>query len=337
MNHLSLQKAVQNFRVQKWITLISIILFIAKIGAYIRTNSTAVLSDALESVVNVIAGFIGLVALYVAAKPRDESHPYGHGKAEYISAAAEGALIICAGFFILYETIIHFIEQTPVLHIDEGLYIIAATALINLFAGLYCIQIGKKNKSLALYSSGKHLLLDTASTLLIIVALGLMYLTHILWIDKATSLVMALIVLYNGYKIIRKSLAGIMDEADEKLLQDLVSLLNENRHAKWIDLHNLRVIKYGAVLHIDSHMTVPWYLDVREAHTEIDALTHLIKRKFGDAVEMFIHTDACMEFSCAICTVPNCTVRLHAFEKRVQWTMKNIISNEKHSIVQTER
>ncbi len=332
-----MQKAAQNLRVQKWITFISIVLFIAKIGAYVRTNSTAVLSDALESVVNVIAGFIGLVALYIAAKPRDESHPYGHGKAEFISAAAEGALIICAGFFILYETVIHFIEQTPVLHIDEGLYIIASTAIINLIAGLYCIQIGKKNNSLALHSSGKHLLLDTASTLLIIVALGLMYLIKIFWIDKATSFVMALIVLYNGYKIIRKSLAGIMDEADEKLLQDLVSLLNDNRHAKWIDLHNLRVIKYGAVLHIDCHMTVPWYLNVREAHTEIDALMLLIKTKFGDAVEMFIHTDACMEFSCAICMVFDCPVRLHPFEKSVEWTMKNIISNQKHNISQTER
>ncbi len=332
-----MQKAVQNLGVQKWITFVSVLLFIAKMGAYYRTNSTAVLSDALESVVNVIAGIIGLVALYVAAKPRDADHPYGHGKAEFISAAAEGALIICAGFFILYETVIHFIEQTPVLHIDEGLYIIAATAVINLIAGLYCIRIGKKNNSLALHSSGKHLLLDTASTLLIILALGVMYFIKIYWIDKATSLIMAIIVLYNGYKIIRKSFAGIMDEADEKLLKNLISLLNDNRQAKWIDLHNLRVIKYGAVLHIDCHMTVPWYLNVREAHSEIDALIHLIKTKFGDAVEMFIHTDACMEFSCPICMVADCPVRLQPFEKSVEWSMKNIIPNQKHSIKQTER
>ena len=331
-----MEKAAQNFRVQKWITLISILLFIAKMFAYFRTNSTAVLSDALESIVNVIAGAIGLVALYIAAKPRDEGHPYGHGKAEFISAAAEGVLIIFAGFFILYETVIHFIEHTPVLRIDEGLYIIASTAAINLIAGLYCIHIGKKNDSIALDSSGKHLILDTVSTLLIIVALGIMYFINILWIDKATSFVMALIVLFNGYKIIRKSLAGIMDESDEKLLQSLVNLLNENRQAKWIDLHNLRVIKYGAVLHIDCHMTVPWYLNVREAHNEIDALVHLIRQKFGNAVEMFIHTDACMEFSCPICMVEDCPVRLHPFEKKIEWTMKNIISNEKHGIAHAE-
>jgi len=332
-----LQKATQNFRVQKWITVLSVLLFLAKIAAYFRTNSTAVLSDALESIVNVMAGIIGLVALYVAAKPRDKSHPYGHGKAEFISAAAEGTLIICAGFFILYETVIHFIEQTPLLNIDEGLYIIGATALINLVAGLYCIHIGRKNDSLALQASGKHLLIDTLSTLLIMVALSMMYLIKVLWIDKATSLLMAIIVLYNGYKIIRQSLAGIMDEADEKLLKNLVALLNDHRKPKWIDLHNLRVIKYGAVLHIDCHMTVPWYLNVREAHDEIDALISLIKNKFGDMVEMFIHTDACMEFSCAICTVENCPVRLHSFEKRIDWTMQNIISNEKHSIHQMER
>jgi len=120
-------------------------------------------------------------------------------------------------------------------------------------------------------------------------------------------------------------------------LKNLVALLNDHRKPKWIDLHNLRVIKYGAVLHIDCHMTVPWYLNVREAHDEIDALISLIKNKFGDMVEMFIHTDACMEFSCAICTVENCPVRLHSFEKRIDWTMQNIISNEKHSIHQMER
>ncbi len=331
-----MEKAQQNFNIQKWVTAISVVLFIAKMIAYYRTNSIAVLSDALESVVNVLAGFIGFFALYVAAKPRDADHPYGHGKAEFISAATEGALILCAGIVIIYETITHFIEQTPIMRIDEGIYIIAGTALVNLIVGLYCIHIGKRNSSLALNSSGKHLVLDTLSTLLILVALGLMSLLKIYWIDKIVAILLAFLILYNGYKIIRQSVAGIMDEADEKLLQKMVHLLNENRQDKWIDLHNFRVTKYGSVLHIDCHLTVPWYLNVREAHAEIDKLVLLIKKEFGDAVEVFVHTDACMEFSCAICQVKDCPVRLHPFQKLVTWKMENIISNEKHSLSDAE-
>jgi len=111
-----------------------------------------------------------------------------------------------------------------------------------------------------------------------------------------------------------------------------VILLNNNREVNWIDLHNLRVIKYGGQLHIDCHMTVPWYLNIFQAHAEIDKLTLLIKKEFGDAIEFFVHTDGCMEFSCHICNKYDCKVRQHAFEKKVEWTLSNIISNKKHGL-----
>ncbi len=307
-------------------------LFIAKIIAYYLSHSLAILSDALESIVNVLAGFIGLYSLYVAAKPKDTEHPYGHGKAEFISAAAEGALIIAAGFLILYETFQNFIDNKPLQQLDTGLYLIAATAIINYIAGFICIKIGRQNNSSALQASGKHLQLDTWSTLGIITALIVIVFTHLLWIDKAVGLIMSFVIMYNGYKIIRKSLAGIMDEADMELLQKLVSVLNLNRRSNWIDLHNLRVIKYGSILHIDCHLTVPWYMNVFEAHDEVDALMSLIKKEFGDAIEMFVHTDPCLDFSCNICTKENCNERRHLFNTKIEWTLKNIIADKKHKI-----
>jgi cation diffusion facilitator family transporter len=327
-----LDSAKQNFRVQQWITLLSVLLFAAKIIAYYLTSSLAILSDALESIVNVLAGFIGLYSLYVAAKPRDIEHPYGHGKAEFVSAAAEGALIIAAGLLILYETLQNFIQHKPLAQLDTGLYVVAATAIVNYVAGSICVNIGKKNNSLALQASGKHLQIDTWSTLIIIATLGIMLFTNLLWLDKAVALVMSLFIMYNGYKIIRASLAGIMDEADMELLKRLVVLLNSNRRTNWIDLHNLRVIKYGVVLHIDCHLTVPWYMNIHEAHKEIDMLIVLIKKEFGDAIEMFVHTDGCLDFSCSICTKEDCRVRQHLFRKRVEWTLENIISNKKHQL-----
>ena len=329
-----MQTAKQNLRIQQWITLLSVVLFAAKIIAYYRTQSLAILSDALESIVNVLAGFIGLYSLYVAAKPKDIEHPYGHGKAEFISAAAEGALIIAAGFLILYETFQNLIENKPLQQLDTGLYLVAATAVVNFAAGFICIKIGKKNNSIALQASGKHLQIDTWSTLIIIAALIVMLLTQLLWVDKVTGLIMSIVIIYNGYKIIRRSLAGIMDEADMELLKKMVGVLNINRLANWIDLHNLRVIKYGSVLHIDCHLTVPWYMNVIEAHSEVEALMALIKKEFGDAIEMFVHTDACLYFSCNICIKENCTVRKHPFTKKINWTLENIIADKKHKLEQ---
>ena len=121
-----------------------------------------------------------------------------------------------------------------------------------------------------------------------------------------------------------------------ELLQKLVAVLNFSRRENWIDLHNLRVIKYGIVLHIDCHLTVPWYMNVIEAHSEVEELMGLIKKEFGDAIEMFVHTDACLDFSCNICTKENCTVRRHVFNKKIEWTLKNIIADKKHKLEQEQ-
>jgi cation diffusion facilitator family transporter len=334
---LLLQTSKQNFRVQQWITLLSVVLFAAKITAYYITRSLAILTDALESIVNVIAGFIGLYSLYVASKPKDTEHPYGHGKAEFVSAAAEGGLIVAAGIFILYETIKNFINDLSVQQLDSGLILVATTAVVNYVAGVFCERIGKKNKSLALQASGKHLKIDTYSTLAVIAGLIIIIFTNLLWLDKVIALLMSLLIVYNGYKILRASLAGIMDEADMELLQKMVKLMNDNRRINWVDVHNLRVIKYGTLLHLDCHLTVPWYLNVNEAHKELDALNTLIINQFGNAFEMFVHTDGCLPpTSCSICIKPDCPVRQHVLEERLEWTLKNILSNEKHSAGTTQ-
>jgi cation diffusion facilitator family transporter len=320
--------------VQKWITALSVILFIAKIIAYYYTNSLAILSDALESIVNILAGFIGLYSLYVAAKPKDIEHPYGHGKAEFISAAAEGALIIASGLLILYEAVINFIQNKPLQQLNTGLWLIAATGVINWIAGFICEQIGKKNNSLALQSSGKHLKIDTYSTLAIIATLVIILLTGFLLLDKLVACALALFIIYNGYTIIRKSLAGIMDEADMELLKRIVRLLNEKRRVNWIDIHNLRIIKYGNVLHIDCHLTVPWYLNVLEAHDEVDALRQLIKSEFGDAVELFVHTDGSFPVSRRVSLNTDGKLKQPGFIEKKEWTLQNILSNERHGIAE---
>ena len=308
------------------------LLFLIKILAWYLTDSVAILTDALESTVNVIAGLIGVYSLYVSAKPKDMDHPYGHGKAEFISAAVEGTLISVAGIIIIYEAIGNLIKPQPVHKLDYGILLIAATAVINFIAGIICTKKGKENQSLVLISSGKHLQTDTYSTIGIILGLILLRIFKLLWIDSAVAILFACIIMITGYKIVRSSIAGIMDEADDGLVNKMVSMLNLNRRPNWIDLHNMRIIKYGSILHLDCHLTVPWYLNVHEAHDEIDALSNLVKKEFGETMELFVHSDGCLEFSCRICTKNDCPVRQHTFEKKVEWSMSNIVSNNKHSI-----
>jgi len=327
-----LPTARQNLRLQQIVTFIGILLFITKLVAWYLTGSVAILTDALESTVNVVAGLIGVYSLYVSAKPRDLDHPYGHGKAEFISAAVEGTLITVAGFIIIYEAVNNLLHPHTISRLDQGIYLVGATAVINYITGAVCVRIGRKNNSLALISSGKHLQTDTYSTLGIIVGLLLLYFTGIAWLDSAVAILFAFIIIFTGYKIVRTSIAGIMDEADEQLINKMVVLLSTHRQANWIDLHNLRIIQYGSTLHVDCHLTVPWYLNVHEAHREIDALTELVKKEFGESIELFVHSDGCLDFSCRVCTLSTCPVRRHPFEKRVEWTMENMRSNLKHQL-----
>jgi len=322
----------QNLKIQKWVAAISSLLLVVKFVAWYLTRSVAILTDAMESIVNVAAGFIGLYSLYVAAKPRDRDHPYGHGKAEFLSAAIEGTMILMAGVMIIYKSIIQLIFPVNLQNIDTGIWLVAVTALVNFLMGTVCLRIGRKNNSLALIASGKHLRSDTLSTAGIIAGLVLIFFTGYQWIDSVLAIGVSLIIMFTGYRILRRSIAGIMDEADEKLLNEMVELLNNNRQENWIDMHNLRVIKYGSVFHIDCHLTVPWYINVHQAHKEIDKLAAVVREKFYKSVELFVHSDGCLPFQCHICNKQNCHVRQHKFEKRIPWTPENISRDKKHRL-----
>ncbi len=282
-----MDKSKETLRIQSWILFVAVLLFSIKIIAWWLTRSVAILTDALESIVNVIAGLVGLYSLSIAYKPRDTNHPYGHGKAEFLSAAIEGTLIMLAGVFIIYEAVTQLIHPRDLQQLNSGILLIGISAVINFIVGLYAVKKGKENNSEALQASGHHLQSDTYSTLAIILGLVLIYFTHIHQLDSIVAIIMSVVIMIIGYRIARKSVAGIMDEADEKILGKVIALLNNSRLPNWIDIHNLRVIKFGNVLHVDCHMTVPWYLNVREAHDEIDSLRKLIQTEFGSVYGIF--------------------------------------------------
>jgi cation diffusion facilitator family transporter len=317
-------------RLQRVIAFVSLFLFVAKLWAWFLTGSVTILTDALESTVNVLAGFIGWYSISLAAKPRDLNHPYGHGKIEFVSAAVEGSLIIIAALFIFGEAVDQLIHPRVLKSLDIGIALIAATGLVNFILGTIAMRKGIAGRSATLEAAGKHLRTDAYSTLAIIIGLIIVRLTKLGWLDSAVAMGFAGFILVSGYKVLRKSLAGIMDEADPDLLKRVIGLLQQQRRADWIDLHNLRVIQYGAILHIDAHMTLPYYFEVRDADREIHTLETLIADHFGGSVELFIHVDGCQFYQCRLCAMPACPVRESPLHSQVEWTLENLLLDSKH-------
>lgn len=325
-------KVKDNISFQKWIAVFGLLLFVAKIIAWKLTDSDAVFSDAMESVVNVISAFMGLYSLYLASKPKDEDHPYGHGKVEFVTSGIEGALIAIAGIMIIYEGINSLLTGKLLQDLDWGIAIIAATAIINYILGAISIKKGKKVNSLVLISSGKHLQSDTITTLGVVISLVVVYFTKIFWIDSAVALLFGFYIIFIGYKIIRKSLSGIMDEQDPQILNNIIRVLENNRKIEWIDVHNMKVQQFGASLHIDAHITLPWYYSLRDAHNEMENMILLLAKNTKRTVEFNFHMDDCKPISCQICQISDCKVREKQFVKRVEWTAENVTNVAKHSI-----
>lgn len=296
------------------------------------TNSNTILSDASESIVNVIAGFFGLISLYVALIPKDKNHPYGHGKIEFISAGIEGALIFIAGIMIIFKSLYN-LQYPHTLHkIDYGLSFIALTGIINFLLGFYVNKKGVIFDSSILKASGKHLISDAFSTIGTVGGLVLIYLTEQVFYDILIAIILGLYICYTGFNVIKDAFSGIMDEADFELLDEIVDILNEDRHPECIDIHNLRIIKYGTDLHVDCHMTIPWYFNVEQAHDEVKRFEDLLSSRTNKEVEFFVHTDPCIPSCCKSCIKMDCTERKFNFEDQVVWNAENLMKNKKHNI-----
>ncbi|MDN4012474.1 cation diffusion facilitator family transporter [Chryseobacterium gambrini] len=330
--NLHKNKSKDKLAFQKLIAAFGIILFIGKIIAWKLTNSDSVFSDAMESIVNVISAFMGLYSLYLAAKPKDEDHPYGHGKVEFVTSGIEGALIAIAGIMIIYEGVHSLIVGKVLNKIDLGIWIIAATAIINYLLGYISIKKGKAENSVVLISSGKHLQSDTLTTLGVVASLVIVYFTKIYWLDSVVALGFGGYIIVVGYKIVRKSLSGIMDEQDPDLLEQIIQILEENRRTEWIDVHNMKIQQFGANLHIDAHITLPWYYSLRDAHNEMEKMIILLAKNTKRSVEFNFHMDDCRPISCPVCQISDCLVREKEFVKRVIWTPENVTSVDKHTI-----
>ncbi|MEZ5014145.1 MAG: cation diffusion facilitator family transporter [Chitinophagales bacterium] len=323
----------ENIRFQRFVVIIACVLLLVKFAAYLITHSNAILTDALESIVNVIASAFGLYSLILASRPRDINHPYGHGKIEFISASIEGSMILIAGIIIIGKSVFNIFFPHSIQHIGDGILLVAFAGLVNFIIGYALEKRGVKANSLTLIAGGKHLQSDGWTTLGLLIGLGLLYFLQYVWIDSAVAILFGLYISWEGYRIVRRSIAGIMDEADMELLHSIIDTLNKNREENWIDIHNLRIIKYGSTIHIDCHLTVPYYFSVKEGHDELEKMETRIHQHHETSSEWFVHVDACVPPDmCRICSKKDCSVRQANYTHRVEWNMENVLKNRKHGL-----
>ncbi len=327
--------SVENYNFQKIVFVVGALLLIIKFAAYMITNSIAILTDAMESIVNVVAGGIGLYALYMSARPPDRSHPFGHGRVELISASVEGAMITVAGALIIFEAITNLMDPKEIGSLDIGLLLIIFAAAVNFVVGTLAVRKGSKNRSLALEASGKHLRTDTLSSVGIIIGLTVVYvgahLGYDLYIlDPIIALVFGAFIIITGAGVIKKAMDGIMDKADIEILGKVAECLSEHRSEAWIDIHNLRVIKYGSRLHIEMHLTLPFDMTVSEMEKENHRLHESIGEMFGGSVDLIMMPEPCKEFSCAHCT-RECHARRAEFIERINWNTDLLVQDRQHA------
>lgn len=318
-------------KVQKRIVLISGLILIGKFIAYFVTNSVGVLTDAMESIVNVVAGLISLYCLRWGAKPGDKEHPFGHGKIELISASVEGILISVAGAMIIYEAIKRLVVPAEVEKLDIGIVIVAVSGALNYLMGYYSIKTGKKYGSMALVAGGKHLQSDTYSTIGLVAGLLVLYFTGLAWIDSALALIFGSIIIITGFSILKNTIAGLLDTADDKLLEELAELLNDNRQPEWVDIHNTKVIKSGNRIYIDCDLTVPWYYTVSEGHKSGEKLKSVLTDRYNEKVQLTLHLDPCDIFEkpkCCTCIFESCKYRKAPVVKPEKITLSSFILNE---------
>lgn len=262
-----------------------------KAGAAVLTGSVGFLSDALESGVNLVAAVVGFIALRIAAKPADGNHQFGHGKAEYVSALVEGAMIFVAAALIIWTAVQRLLDPQPLEQPGIGLALSTLSSVLNLAVGLMLLRAGRKFRSATLTADGHHLLTDVWTSVGVLVGIALVALTGWLWLDPVVALAVGVNILWTGYRLLKESLSSLLSEAlpiaETKQLDELLVRL----HAEYgVDFTSRRTIASGRQRFIYLSMDVDPQWSVKGAHDVSDAVEEAVDGIFPGA-EVFIHVE----------------------------------------------
>ena len=264
---------------------VAVIMLVGKLWAYFITGSTAILSDALESVVHLGATAMAGFSLWYAAQPPDRQHPYGHGKIAYFSSGFEGAMILLAAVFILIEGTKALIVGPELQQLGTGLLITATLALINLFLGLYLVRTGRRTNALVLVSNGRHVLTDMWTSLGVLVGVGLVYVTDILWLDPVVAILLGLNIMRTAFRLMGTAYSGLMESVNpEESGRVLEALEKAKTEGKIDDYHHLRHRRVNDQVWIEAHFIMPDNLSLQEAHRRATLVEAVLDDLFEDDI-----------------------------------------------------
>ncbi len=315
---------------------VGVFLLVVKLAAYYLTGSNAILSDALESIVNVVASGFALFAILRSSRPPDRSYPYGYGKIELFSAGFEGALVIIAALGILWISIPSFFEPQPLTQLDIGLALILFSGGINYLLGLYLMRTGRNARSDALIADGHHVQSDSYTTFGVIVGLALAWLTGWAWLDPLIACLVSLNLLRIGAKIMFSSSTGLLDKTDPEFMTKLVEGLQTLRQPGWIAPHRLRSWRSGALRYIDMHLVVPSWWEISTVHQTQNEIEARLFETLDEQGQIIIHVDPCMPDYCSMCTVQACPIRTEPHTEELHWTEEALSAGPPHPLRYTE-
>jgi len=323
MSHADVAETDQRLRIRAGV--ISLVagaaICAAKFAAFAVTHSAAVLSDALESIVNVVAASFLIGSVFFAGIPADRNHPYGHGKIEFFSAVFEGGLVAFAAIATIVNAVDAFFH--PRLEaLEQGLLITGGAAAANLALGVFLLRVGRRAQSPAIVADGHHVLSDVWTSAGVLVGLGLVALTSIPWLDPMIAAGLGLYLAYTGFRLVRRAAGALLDEEDTKTVRDLLATLEEDRPPGIIRVHYLRAIRSGRRTHVDAHLVMPEFWTVDRAHAVADAMERRLHERLGDDVDVMFHSDPCRRAYCSGCDVADCPVRAAPFVRRPPLTIE---------------
>jgi cation diffusion facilitator family transporter len=289
--------------------LVSCLVLGLKYWSYLLSGSVALKSDAIESIVNIVAALFALGAVIFAGKPADKEHPYGHGKIEHFSAAFEGGLIALAAVLILFEAAKGFIHGVELKNLGLGLAVNLLAGACNGLLGWFLLAQGRKTRSKALEADGHHILSDFWTTVGIATGLLAVKATGITRLDPLMAMIVGLLLARTGFRLVKESSQALLDMEDPEVLRKVLGAMNRVRTLDIIALHELRTFRSGRYTHVDVHIVVPEYYPVRQAHDLCEDFGKRALLEERIEGEVHTHVDPCGRLYCERCPVPDCAIR----------------------------
>ena len=296
-----------------------------KYWAYRISGSAALLSDAIEGVVNVVAAVFALGAVLFSERPPDREHPYGHGKVEHFSAAFEGGLISLAAALILWEAIDTLIHGSQIRDLGMGILLNVGAGMLNGLLGLFLVRMGRRHHSRAIEADGHHVLSDFWTTVGLGLGLLLVAFTGLHWLDPILAIGVSVLLASTGFRLVRTSSQALLDREDPELLARLVDVFNRIRPPDLIAIHELKTMRAGRTAYVDVHVVVPEFYDIRRAHDLAESVGKMVLAETGFEGEVHTHIDPCERAWCRSCRLEPCPVRVEPFGRSEPLTLERAI------------